>query len=175
MATSNFAYENRCIVVTNEDWEDGNVPPLGEWEENTNRNYPSRLLAVSSDFDFWNIVITSGYYEGACIDYKENDIDVEYWIGDTYYYNSQKAFFKECHTDFGISYYRLRKVCGKVGDMDIETYLENAYEKLTDYLRKKEEAKVNAYLDGVKKLYLYDEVTCVGRASNGQAFYQKVG
>ena len=68
----------------------------------------------------------------------------------------------------------MKKVCGKVGDMDIETYIENAYEKLTDYLREKEEIKVNAYLDGVKQLYLYDEVTCIGRASNGEAFYKKV-
>ena len=58
--------------------------------------------------------------------------------------------------------------------MDIETYIENAYEKLTDYLREKEEIKVNAYLDGVKQLYCYDEVTCIGRASNGEAFYKKV-
>ena len=58
--------------------------------------------------------------------------------------------------------------------MDIETYIANAYEKLTDYLREKEETKVNAYLDGVKQLYCYDEVTCIGRASNGEAFYKKV-
>ena len=72
MATGNFAYENRCIVVTDNDYEDGNIPPLGDWEKNTSRSYPSRLLAVSDDFKFWNIVITTGYYSGACIDYKEN-------------------------------------------------------------------------------------------------------
>ena len=106
--------------------------------------------------------------------YKENDVTIEDWLGATFYYETQKEFFNECHNQFGISYYRLKKVCGKVGDMDIETYMENAYEKLTDYLREKEEIKVNAYLDGVKKLYLYDEVTCIGRASNGEAFYKKV-
>lgn len=174
MATGNFAYENRCIVVTDEDYEEGNIPPLGEWEKNTSRNYPSRLLAVSNDFKFWNIVITSAYYSGACIDYKENDATIEYWLGATYYYENQKGFFNECNNEFGISYYRLKKVCGKVGDMDIETYMENAYAKLTDYLREKEETKVNAYLDGVKQMYGYDEVTCIGRASNGEAFYKKV-
>ena len=84
MATGNFAYENRCIVVTDEDYADGNLPPMGEWEENTSRNYPSRLLAVSDDFQFWNIVITSGYYSGACIDYKENDATIEDWLGATF-------------------------------------------------------------------------------------------
>ena len=175
MATGNFAYENRCIVVTDNDYENGNIPPLGDWEENTSRSYPSRLLAVSDDFKFWNIVITTGYYSGACIDYKENDATIEDWLGATFYYATQKDFFNECHNEFGISYYRLKKVCGKVGAMDIDTYLENAYDKLTAYLREKEETKVNAYLDGVKKLYLYDEVTCIGRASNGEAFYKKVG
>ena len=141
MATGNFAYENRCIVVTDEDYAEGNLPPMGEWEGDS-RNYPSRLLAVSDDFQFWNVVITSGYYSGACIDYKENDATIEDWLGATFYYATQKAFFNECHTEFGISYYRLKKVCGKVGDMDIDTYMENAYEKLTDYLREKEENKV---------------------------------
>ena len=174
MATGNFAYENRCIVVTDEDYAEGNLPPMGEWEGDS-RNYPSRLLAVSDDFKFWNVVITSGYYSGACIDYKENDATIEDWLGATFYYATQKAFFNECHTEFGISYYRLKKVCGKVGDMDIDSYMEKAYEKLTDELREKEENKGNAYLEGVKKMYLYDEVSCIGRASNGEAFYKKVG
>ena len=174
MATGNFAYENRCIVVTDEDYAEGNLPSMGEWEGDS-RHYPSRLLAVSDDFKFWNVVITSGYYSGACIDYKENDATIEDWLGATFYYETQKAFFNECHTEFGISYYRLKKVCGKVGDMDIDEYLENAYEKLTDYLREKEENKINAYLDRVKKMYHYDEIICIGRASNGEAFYKKVG
>lgn len=175
MATGNFLYENRCIVVTDEDWEDGNVPPLGKSDKNSSRSYSSTLLAVSDDFNFWDIVLTSAYYSGACIDYKENDVTVEYWLGSTYYYETQKDFFNECHNEFGLSYYRLKKICGNVGDLDIETYLENAYEKLTDYLREREEVKVNEYLDGVKKMYCYDEYVCVARASNGEAYYKKVG
>ena len=109
MATGNFAYENRCIVVTDEDYAEGNLPPMGE-REGDSRNYPSRLLAVSDDFQFWNIVITTGYYSGACIDYKENDATIEGWLGPTFYYETQKGFFNECHNEFGISYYQLKKV-----------------------------------------------------------------
>ena len=64
-----------------------------------------------------------------------------------------------------------------IGDNgDGKTTFFEALEWLFDTtgLREKEEIKVNAYLDGVKQLYCYDEVTCIGRASNGEAFYKKV-
>ena len=93
MATNNFAYENRCIVVTNEDYEMGNMPSMEE-SIDVNRSYPSYRLAVGEDFKFWDIIITSGYYADACIDYTEKDLDVEYWLGGTQYYNSITEFFR---------------------------------------------------------------------------------
>ena len=173
MATANFYYQNRCIVVTDNDYECGNYPTIGELLPNYNRNFPSRYLA-EYDFQYHDIIITSGYYCDACIDYDVNDNDVDFIIGGTQYYNTQADFFNECKVQFNLSIYKLRKICGNVGDMGIENYLENAYELLTDYLRSVEEIEVNKVLDKIKEEYGYEEVTCIGRASNGEAFYQKI-
>lgn len=68
MATGNFCYENRCVVVTDDDYEMDNLPEMGERVDNS-RNYPSYLI---KEFEFWDVVISAGYYEGACIDYIEH-------------------------------------------------------------------------------------------------------
>ena len=70
MGTSNFAYKNRCIVVTNDDFEFGNVPET-EYIPQGYRNYSQSR--IPTDFNFFNVVLTSGYYEHACIDYVEKD------------------------------------------------------------------------------------------------------
>ena len=176
MATSNFAYNNRCIVVTNDDYELDNIPLLGESVKGYNRNYPSTYLAISDDFDFWDIVLTIGYYEGACIDYTESDRDAEYFIGATMYYNTKKEFFEECKGTFHITEYRLRKVCGNIGKLNtFDEWIESAYEKLTDYLREREEANVNKCLDQIKQAYGYEEVKRVATMSNGCTIYENVG
>jgi len=52
---------------------------------------------------------------------------------------------------------------------------EQAKDKIKDYLAEREEHDVNAYIDKLKEEYGYRECTCIGRASNGEAFYQMVG
>ena len=175
MSTCNFAYENRCIVVTNDDYEMDNLPPMGEWRDG-NRSYPSCELAVSDDFYFFDIVITSGYYQDACIDYIRNEQTVEYFLGDTMYYPTKRKLFDNCIEQFGLSEYRLRKICGKVKDFkNYDVWIESAYDKITEYLADNEERKVNEYLDGLKKLYGYGEFKCAGVFSNGEGIYEKVG
>ena len=173
MATSNFAYDNRCIVVTNDDFEMDNLPPMGKWLNN-DFNYPSRILAISDDFDFWDIVMTSGYYEAACIDYIESERDVEDFLGSTCYFDTKEEFFKECKNEFGLSDYRMRKICGNMGKMPLEDYLEQSYERLTNYLREQEEIKVNDCLDRIKQTYGYEEYKTECIMSNGEAIYKKV-
>ena len=173
MAIPNFAYKHRCIVVINDDHEIDNIPSMGE-SIDVNRSYLSCKLEVDEDFKFWDIILTSGYYAGACIDYTEKDVDVEYWLGGTQYYNSKTDFFQECKDTFGLTEYRLRKVCGNIGDMDIEDYLEQAYAKLTNYLREQEEIKVNDCLDRIKQTYGYEEYKTECIMSNGEAIYKKV-
>lgn len=173
MATGNFSFKNRCIVVTNDDYEMHNLPPMGE---KYNGYTGDRQLAVSSDFDFWDIYLRPGYYEHACIDYERNDNTIEYRLGRGYYYDTQKAFFNECHTEYHISFYQLRKVCGtiKQANNNFDEWLEQAYDKLTDYLAEKEEDKVNEYLNGVMQSYGYEEYAVLWRASNGETAYKKI-
>lgn len=173
MATGNFCYENRCVVVTNDDYEIGNLPEMGECVDNS-RNYPSYLI---EEFEFWVVVLTAGYYEGACIDYikhhKRSPYDVvQGYIG---YPSTKKELFKECKEAFGLSRRKMQAICGNVGDMDIDDYVEKASEKVGEYLAEKEEAKVNKFIDGLKQLHGYEEVCRVTTFSNSETIYRKIG
>lgn len=64
MSTSNFCYQNRCIVVLNDDLDINNVPAYDKQRDNC-RSYPSYLLS-DADFNFHDVFITFGYYEAAC-------------------------------------------------------------------------------------------------------------
>lgn len=173
MAASNFCYENRCVVVENDDLEMDNLPVLGEWVDKS-RNYPSRLI---ENFEFWQVVLTYGYYEGACIDYIEPCSHSPYDVVQGYigYPSTKKELFNECKRAFGLSKRKMQAICGNVGDMDIDDYVEKATEKVGEYLAEKEEAKVNKFIDGLKQLHGYEEVCRVATFSNGETIYQKVG
>ena len=173
MATSNFCYENRCVVVTNEDFEMDNLPVLGKWVGDSH-NYPSRLI---EKFEFWEVVLTDGYYEDACIDYIEPFSHSPYDVVQGYigYPSTKKELFKECKRAFGLSKRKMQAICGNVGDKDIDDYVEKATEKVGEYLAKKEEKEVNEYIDKLKEEYGYKEVCRVATFSNGETIYQKVG
>ena len=173
MATSNFCYENRCVVVENSDFEMDNIPEMGECVDNS-RNYPSYLI---EEFEFWDVVLTAGYYEGACIDYIEHHNRSPYDVVQGYigYPSTKKELFKECKEAFGLSRRKMQAICRNVGDMDIDDYVENATEKVGEYLAEKEEAKVNKFIDGLKQLHGYEEVGRVATFGNGETIYQKVG
>ena len=77
--TSNFYYENRCVVVTDEDYESGNVPETEKRPVNDNRNFPQYpLVDYNDDLKFHSIVLTPGYYQAACLDFVEVDNDSIY-------------------------------------------------------------------------------------------------
>ena len=74
--TGNFYYENVCLLVTDEDYETGNYPAYESRPINENNNFPQYPLKDwNDDLCFWQIVMTPGYYEHACIDYVEVDCD----------------------------------------------------------------------------------------------------
>ena len=173
MATGNFRYQNRCVVVTNDDYEMDNLPETEGCVDNS-RNYPSYLI---KEFEFWEVLLIAGYYEGGCIDYIEHHKRspyelVQWYIG---YPSTKKELFKECKEEFGLSRRKMQAICGNVGDMDIDDYVENATEKVGEYLAKKEEKVVNEYIDKLKEEYGYEEVCRVATFSNGETIYQKVG
>lgn len=173
MATGNFCYEHRCVVVTDGDYEMDNLPEMGECVDNS-RNYPSYLI---EEFEFWDVVLTAGYYEGACIDYIEHHKHSPYDVAQSYigYPCSKKELFEECKRVFGFSRRKMQAICGNVGNMDIDDYVEAATEKVGEYLAEKEEKEVNEYIDNLKKEYGYEEVCRVATFSNGETIYRKVG
>lgn len=178
MATGNFSFENRCVVVTDEDYEFGNIPSLGKCV-NDNRNYPSYILEEYDFFRFYQIVLTVAYYEGACIDFVETSdgCDIEDLLCKSDYYQYKIDFINDCIAEFGLSKYRINKLCGTIKDFggDLECWLSNAVEKITDYIKECEAKECNKVIDQIKEDYGYVEVCCVGRFSNGECLYEKVG
>lgn len=172
MATGNFCYVNRCVVVTNDDLEMDNIPERIKCIDH-DRNYPSWLI---EEFEFWEVVLTSAYYEGACIDYIEHHNRSPYDVVQGYigYPWSKKELFKECKESFGLSRRKMQTICGNVNGMDIDDYVEKATEKVGEYIAELEEVKVNKYIDGLKQTYGYDEVRRIAVASNGETFYQRI-
>lgn len=72
--TGNFYYENVCLYVSDEDYETGNVPEIEDHSIGYGRNFPQYpLVDYNNNLRFYSIVLTPGYYEGACIDYVEID------------------------------------------------------------------------------------------------------
>lgn len=172
MATGNFCYENRCVVVTNDDYDMGNLPDIGKCVDDS-RNYPSYLI---KEFEYWDVVLTAGYYECACIDYIEHHKYspaevVQNYIGYPY---SKKDMFDECKRAFGLSKRKMQTICGNVGDKDIDDYIEEATEKVGEYLAEREAVEVNEYIDKLKEDYGYEEVCKVVTFSNGETIYRKV-
>ena len=68
-------YQNRCVVITDDDYEFGNLPTLGDYID-ISRSYPSRIVEIDDleltkvkeyratikPIHLHNIVVTSGYY-----------------------------------------------------------------------------------------------------------------
>lgn len=183
MATGNFYYENRCIVVTNEDYDMGNYPAIDRDDRSIsdNRNYPASVIKTDKHFKYFRPVIASGYYEHACIDYyKVDDSEiVRYYVGEPYYFNSVREFVEEFMLrakDYGfpITKYRLLKLIGKKGEQDLEEFIFDAYAKIDEYFADLEEIEINKYLDELKAEYGYQEYVCTARFSNGEAIYSPV-
>jgi hypothetical protein len=80
--TGNFYYENVCLYVSDEDYEMGNYPEYDKSPINDNRNFPQYPLSDYNDgLECFSIVLTPGYYEGACIDFVELDDDMWSMVG----------------------------------------------------------------------------------------------
>lgn len=176
MATGNFYFENRCVVVTSEDLEDGNVPAMGDTIERNYSFYSDRLDA-SDFFRFHNIVITNGYYEGACIDYREREDMVAYYMGEAWHWtdSTQKELFKELAKEFGLTMYRVRKACaGIMFRPNSESYVQDVFDALEEHLREREAVKVNQCIDDIKRKYGYHEYAIAARFNNGETLYERI-
>lgn len=176
MSTPNFAYEHRCIVITDDDLEFGNLPETEPIAQGFTC-YPLSLIPTS--FNFYNVVLTSGYYEAACIDYEEKDGDYKELLGFSWYYEpeSKKEVFEDLiDLGFKISRYMFNKLCKDIKRANFKydyDYFYKIFEAVGEYLMEIEEVEVNKYLDKLMADYGYDEYVCTARFSNGEAWYEK--
>ena len=178
MSAPNFAYDRRCVLVTNDDFELGKVPahdtPFGD-----DRSYPSAYLDdYKDDFSTIAIVLTSGYYADACIDIVDREDKADELIGyGSYYANHTRkellddvCYFLGCSRNFANKFFKgLRR-----GDLNYGSQLEGAFENLVDAWRDVEVKKANKVLDKIKKAYRYKELGLSAMFSNGEAWYDYI-
>lgn len=173
MSTGNFAFENRCIVVEDDDFTFENVPKHYEYVQGSNRNYPSYYLEeYRSRFYTLNIVITAAYYSGACIDYTPDDRylanfyahenDVEYIV------NEIVADFK----DYKFSKWYLHELVKRAHVAPLNN--DTAFNALFEFLFALEKVKADTILDDIRDEYGYTEVETFARFCNGEVWYQPV-
>ncbi len=176
MSAPNFSYQRRCVVVTNDDYEYGNYPELGKWNDGS-RSYPSTEIKESEDegLRLIKVVFTPGYYMDACIDAidAESLTDV---LGSAYYFrnHNRKELIDDVHYYFPYASTRLINKCFrgcKVTSEDYEYQLEKAFDILEEALRDEEEKIANGIINRIKKGYGFREYVCTARFSNGEAIY----
>ena len=170
MSAPNFNYKNRCVVISDEDYDWGNLPVMTDYK-NSGRH--SQWL-IPNGFYAHNIIVTSGYFSGACIDYVS---DAEDFLaqkinmeegGEAEAVMEIMDYFPEA--DAG---YLMARVMDITGAEDPNAR-DEAIASLASYIEEIEEPKVNKALDDIRDGYGYTEVRCVAVFSNGEAIYEQV-
>ena len=173
MSSNNFAFENRCIVVEDDDFTFENVPEHLEYVQGSKRNYPSYYLDEYLNRIYTlDIVITSAYYSGACIDYTPDERyldnlfayenDVEYIVNEIIY------DFKAYKPKKGA----LRKLVGEAYIAEWGNY--KLFDALFGFLFALEKVEADKILDQIKADYGYTEVRKIANFSNGEALYEEL-
>lgn len=173
MSTNNFAFENRCVVVEDDDYEFGNVPEHREYVQGSNRNYPSYYLdEYRYRFYTLDIVLTSAYYSGGCIDYLQNDSYLDNFFA---YENEVEYIAYEIIADFKaykFSKRELRKLVKQAHNAPSGDY--KPFDALFEFLFELEKVDADKVLDQIKADYGYTEVCKIGSFSNGEALYEEL-
>ena len=197
MGTSNFCYQNRCVVLTNDDYEFDNVPKLGNWV-NDSRSYASKEILykeISCTNEYaktikpirlHQIVMTNGYYEHACIDFILNENEyVTDCLGSLDYYNfcDMEEIQNEIvetyhitHEEFQLIYKKVMNNMGisETDEDDFDTFFDVLMNEIYDKIVENEIVHCNKIIDLIKENYGYEEYGCVAVASNGESFYNKI-
>ena len=178
MSAPNFSYDRRCVLVRNEDYENGNVPKIGDVFGN-DRSYPSAYLdEYKDDFSTIAIVLTSGYYSDACIDIVDREDKASELLDYTFHYMNLNrkevledvCYFLGCTRNFANT--RL-KGC-KVGSDTYEYDIERAFERIVEDWRDEEVGKANKVVDKIRRDYGYKELGLSAMFSNGEAWYDYI-
>lgn len=176
MSTPNFSYQHRCIVVTDEDYEWGNVPETESVPQGST-SYPYAL--IPTEFRFFNVYLTDGYYEGGCIDYEEKDEEWKDLLGFSWSYEaeSKAEFWSDLEEErFNISRYRFNQLCKGINRKDYKEaweFTDKLCEAVGEWLAAQEEMEVNEWLDELMDGYGYKEYECSELFSNGEAWYRE--
>lgn len=180
MSTPNFYFQRRCVLVTNDDYDEGNYPELGKYFDH-NRSYPSNRIEEYEDkFSTIAIVMTSGYYSDACIDIVDDDSLVSELCCLDYQFAklTRDELFDELYYYFNGNISKrmmLRHLKGlKRNEDGYQSKLANAVDAIFEEVRANEIRKANKVLDELKKEYGYKELICVGVFSNGEAIYNEI-
>lgn len=204
MGTRNFCYENRCVVTSNDDYEFNNLPQLGDWVNNS-RNFPSKevlyseenctkeyVKALKKPIRLHRIVMTSGYYEHACIDFVHNDkldnseyVFVTDCLGGLGYYSFEdmKEIQSEIVETFQISNEEFTSIYNKVmsnmgitenDENDFDVFFDALMDEINNKIIDNERIHCNKIIDLIKESYGYEEYGCECVASNGEAVYKKI-
>lgn len=172
MGTSNFFYQNRCVAISDADFEAGNIPDC----ENEFVGRDKMLLQKVLMFD---VTINLGYYSGGCIDYAIND-SYENIITDFYGYYYTPSTKKELINDI----YHYCKDTIEISKRSLQSLLNGLslgkdfdaiIDKIENYILPKIESKVNTIINDIKREYGYIELTRISTFSNGEAIYKKIG
>lgn len=176
MATGNFAYTNRCVYVSDDDYECGNMPKLGSWLTPPRHSFNSyKLEDYNEDLQFYQIIYTSGYYEGGCIDYETTERSLDEYIGNCHYINTCKDFFHEVKQYFDIQNSKLQRICKRLKDFEnFESWLNHAYNAVESYLVEQEERICNERIDTIKEDFGYIELQTSAHFSNGEVCYNQI-
>lgn len=170
MSTPNFHYKNRCIVISDEDYDNFNLPVITDYK---NSGRYSQWL-IPSGFYVHSIIVTSGYYSGACIDYVPHAKD----------FLSEKISMEEGEEAEAVMEimdyfpdadegYLMARVMDITGAEDLSER-DEAIASLASYIEELEEPRVNKALDEIRDGYGYTEVRCIAVLSNGEAIYEQV-
>lgn len=172
MGTSNFFYKNRCVAISDADFEDGNLPKCENDFFGSNKMLLQKVL-------MYNITINIGYYSGGCIDYQIND-SYENIITDFYGYYYTPSTKKEiindicfyCKDTTSISKRSLQRL---LKGLSLSKDFEAIIDKIENFILPKIESKVNQIINDIKREYGYIELTRISTFSNGEAIYKKIG
>ena len=165
MSTNNFCYMNRCIVVSDEDYECDNIPKRGEYIKDSSRNYPSNEIVLDNKtypeawsksgeykLQYTKVIITAGYYAHACIDYVQDE--------------------DKC---FEVQYDCVPCMPRSLELHEEKTVHEEEAKKRVERILAREKVLVNRLLNRLKRNYGYTEAKRVCTMSNGEAIYKKIG
>ena len=181
--TSNFDYDHRCVVVTDEDYEMDNVPAVDHDKDYGSRSYPRYPLADYGTETF-AVTLNPGYYEAACIDYcpKNSDYTDVKWYAEAAG-KEYTAQMENRDPDEGdaLDWYDIDPE--ELLEVNEQEYFESAknielaahqLEKTIEKKFRDEEVEVNKQIDEIMEEYGYDEYGVSARFSNGETMYSKI-